>query len=100
MITLSTALPIHFWASGIATFNEGKPGFVLPRPYYHELLDADTQKLQISDTVNNVYYLFFTDDKDKVITTLLMVQTAPAAGIYSNDVEFSFLGLGTPISDQ
>ena len=100
MITLSTALPIQFWASGVQTFNEIAKGFVLSRPYYHELLDTDLQKLQITDTVNNVYDLYFTDEFDNFITSVAFNQTI-VGGLFVYDVEFTFATLPVAIgSDQ
>lgn len=98
MITLSTALPIHFWPS--TTFNEQQNGFILNRKYYHELLDTDLQKLQLTDTVNNTYNLLFKDSDDNLITFKAFTQRV-VGGLFVYDIEFTFATLPVAIgSDQ
>lgn len=100
MITLSVALPFKFWAKGVPTFNESKPGFILFKPYYHQSLNVDNQKLQLTDTDNgHSYYLYFTDDKDNLITSLQFEKTV-TAGLNVYDLEFAFNTLPVAISDR
>src|SRR5579864_3495595 len=99
MITVSTALPFHFWPIGSNTFNESRFGFVFSRPYFHEWLSTDNIKLQLTDTDNKRYGLEIVDLMDNKILTLDYTKTA-IAGLNVYDLEFQFATLAEPIIDQ
>lgn len=99
MVTISTALPLHWWSIDQNTFNESQFGFVLSRPYYHEWLDSDIIKDQITDTEDGSYTILFYDESNNLITSKDYVKTI-IAGLFVFDLEFSFGSLPVAISDK